>query len=153
MTIAKAVIALTLPPFFQARDRHDAISFFQRIRYSPMHDFELYYTTSKILDDDNLVSLTIPVNSFEKLDKSINELVTERSCVIRNFQLFKTLTIREKEIFKLLAIGKNYMQIGDLLHISPETVKKHKQKIYFKLDIHKISALVRIAINLGVCEW
>lgn len=52
------------------------------------------------------------------------------------------LTDREMEILKMLVQGKLYKEIGGLLNISPNTVKKHVMNIYSKLHVNnKIQAL------------
>lgn len=44
------------------------------------------------------------------------------------------LTLREKEILEILAQGLKYKEISEKLNISYETVKKHIQNIYHKLQ-------------------
>lgn len=147
---SQVLIASTVPAFFMGDDRHDAISFFQRIRYTPGHPYKLYYTTTRIMDDQHLISFTLPVETFTSMSGSIRELVCEHGSIVNSFQRYKVLSNREKEIFKLLAAGYNLRGIGERMFISPGTVKKHKQNIYSKLGINKISELVKIAIQLGI---
>jgi DNA-binding NarL/FixJ family response regulator len=45
-----------------------------------------------------------------------------------------SLSKREREVLRLLADGKNYERIGELLFISPETVRAHVRKAMDKLD-------------------
>jgi DNA-binding CsgD family transcriptional regulator len=52
------------------------------------------------------------------------------------------LTVREKEILELIFKGHTRNEIACQLYISPETVKKHIQNSYRKLDAkNKIEAL------------
>jgi DNA-binding NarL/FixJ family response regulator len=63
--------------------------------------------------------------------------------VIRSFQSLKqptsgdieTLSAREKEVLHFLSKGMLYKEIGAMLDISVETVKKHLAKIYSKLHV------------------
>lgn len=66
--------------------------------------------------------------------------------------LFSLLSNREREILKLLAEGKSGDEIGRALHISPRTVKVHRQNIMKKLDVHKTADLVRYAVRTGLIE-
>lgn len=59
------------------------------------------------------------------------------------------LTIREKEVLKLIAEGKTSKEIGDLLFISFRTVNRHRSSIMQKLHIHKITDLIKYAIQHG----
>ncbi|MBI1780212.1 MAG: response regulator transcription factor [Sphingobacteriales bacterium] len=45
------------------------------------------------------------------------------------------LTSREIEVLKTLRKGLYYKEVGNELHISTETVKKHLRNIYSKLDV------------------
>lgn len=64
---------------------------------------------------------------------------------------FAVLTNREREILKLIAEGKSYVEIGEKLWISPRTVM-HTANIMKKLDIHKATDLVKYAIKCGIIE-
>lgn len=59
------------------------------------------------------------------------------------------LTIREREVLKLIAEGRSSKQIGDLLFISFRTVNRHRSNIMQKLHINKSTDLVKYAIENG----
>ena len=59
------------------------------------------------------------------------------------------LTVREKEVLKLIAEGKGNKEIADLLFISTRTVERHRANIMQKLDAKKTADLVRHAIQRG----
>jgi DNA-binding NarL/FixJ family response regulator len=59
------------------------------------------------------------------------------------------LTIREKEILKLIAEEKSSKEIADLLFISVRTVGHHRASIMKKLKLNKIAGLVKYAIQKG----
>ena len=64
----------------------------------------------------------------------------------------QTLSIREFQLFKLLAEGKTVVEIAGILSISPKTVGVHQTNIYKKLAIQNASQLVRLAIRYNVIE-
>ncbi|RZB35358.1 MAG: hypothetical protein SRB2_03156 [Desulfobacteraceae bacterium Eth-SRB2] len=59
------------------------------------------------------------------------------------------LTIREKEILKLIAEDKSSKEIANLLFISVRTVGHHRASIMKKLNVNKIAGLVKYAIQKG----
>ena len=59
------------------------------------------------------------------------------------------LTIREREIVKLIAEGKSSKEIGELLFISSRTVQHHRANIMRKLNLKKTADLVKYAIQKG----
>jgi DNA-binding NarL/FixJ family response regulator len=62
------------------------------------------------------------------------------------------LTVREREVLRLIASGLTNRQIADKLFISVKTVETHRTNIMQKLDIHTIADLVRYAIKTGLLE-
>lgn len=55
-----------------------------------------------------------------------------------------TLSPRENEVMDLVAKGASNAQIAERLWISPETVRKHLENVYFKLDVgSRTAALAR----------
>ena len=57
------------------------------------------------------------------------------------------LTVREKEILSLIALGHNNKGIADELSISPHTVKTHIYKIYKKINANNRFQAVLWAIK------
>jgi DNA-binding CsgD family transcriptional regulator len=59
------------------------------------------------------------------------------------------LTIREREIVKLIAEGKSSKEIGELLFISSRTVQHHRANAMRKLNLKKTADLVKYALQKG----
>jgi DNA-binding NarL/FixJ family response regulator len=57
------------------------------------------------------------------------------------------LTMREREVLKLLAEGKRSKEIAAALYISPHTVRRHRSNIMEKLNIQNMADLVKYAIS------
>jgi RNA polymerase sigma factor (sigma-70 family) len=57
------------------------------------------------------------------------------------------LTVRQREILKLIAEGKSNKEIGDLLCLSVRTVERHRANIMDKLSIRKTAELVQYALR------
>ena len=49
---------------------------------------------------------------------------------------YEKLSAREREVLPMLADGRTNHEIGDHLHISPNTVQTYRQRIMRKLDLH-----------------
>lgn len=60
------------------------------------------------------------------------------------------LTAREREVLKLIAEGNTNQEIADLLCLSRKTVETHRGNIMDKLDLHKVTDLVKHAIREGL---
>jgi two-component system response regulator NreC len=60
------------------------------------------------------------------------------------------LTAREREVLKLIAEGNTNQDIAELLSLSRKTVETHRSNIMDKLDLHKVTDLVKYAIRDGL---
>ena len=57
------------------------------------------------------------------------------------------LTVRERQVLKLIAEGSKNREISTYLSISLKTVEKHRTNLMKKLDLHSVSALTTYAID------
>lgn len=79
----------------------------------------------------------------------ITELISEALAVKLVFPgniLHSSLTVRELQVFKMLAIGINISGIAMQLGLSTKTVSTYKARILDKMDLPGVSELVRYAI-------
>jgi DNA-binding NarL/FixJ family response regulator len=60
------------------------------------------------------------------------------------------LTLRQREILKLLAEGKNTKEVAALLAISSKTADAHRTQIMQKLGLRSQSELIFFAIRAGI---
>jgi DNA-binding NarL/FixJ family response regulator len=60
------------------------------------------------------------------------------------------LTAREREVFRLLALGRRSKEIGAELGISTKTVETHRARIMLKLGAGSLADLIKTALRAGV---
>lgn len=70
----------------------------------------------------------------------------------RTTPLFETLTQREIEVLRLVAVGLTNKDVGRKLHISEATVKTHLLNIFSKLNVTDRTAAATIAIQRGFID-
>ncbi len=70
----------------------------------------------------------------------------------KNIYARLSLTIREKEIIRLLAAGKSNQEIAATLFIGYNTVRNYRARIFAKLEVNTISELVKKVLTLGLDE-
>jgi len=63
-----------------------------------------------------------------------------------------TLTEREREILRLIALEHTTNEIAERLFISPYTVETHRKNLIQKLGVRNSAGLVKAAIRLGLAE-
>ena len=63
---------------------------------------------------------------------------------------YETLTDREKQVLRLVALGHSNKEVADFLKISIKTAMSHRDHVMEKLDLHSRTDLIRFAIKQGV---
>ncbi len=91
-----------------------------------------------------LFFLTWCVNDLFVFLRELTSSFTEHDFIPERFFERHLITAREKEIINLIAAGKNYRQIGELLFISPRTVETHAYKIYRKCEVSNKVELINL---------
>ena len=77
----------------------------------------------------------------------IRELETKDGVKRAESDTIQRLSMREREIFQMLAEGKKAKHIAEELYISPRTVESHKYNIMQKLDAENVTDLTKLAIK------
>ncbi|MEQ9309642.1 MAG: response regulator transcription factor [Balneolaceae bacterium] len=89
-------------------------------------------------------SIALKVMSFVKSEKEL------KATKAKETQAEFSLTDREIDILKGIVDDLTEQQLGDLLFISPHTVRTHIKNIYKKLHVHSRASAVRFAITKGL---
>jgi two-component system response regulator NreC len=63
---------------------------------------------------------------------------------------YESLSDREREVLKLLALGHTAAQAADILALSPKTVETYRMRIMQKLNLHSRVDLVQYALTRGL---
>jgi DNA-binding NarL/FixJ family response regulator len=80
---------------------------------------------------------------------SVRHLVTDPSDTAVSKDL---LTLREREVLKLIAESHSTKQIAARLGLSVKTVDNHRTNLMRKLDLHDVASLTRFAIQIDLIE-
>jgi len=136
----------------KARQFHKADDFESVCNYIQIMELHgkstLFFTNKILLDDQLTLNTTLFPSEFNSLSKCLKEILPFGQDSLNQWKRFQTLTKREKQVMKLLADGSDNNQIAELLIISPHSVHTHRRNIYKKLDINKVSEVVKYAIAL-----
>jgi two-component system response regulator NreC len=62
------------------------------------------------------------------------------------------LTVRERQVVKLIGEGKTTKEVATFLGISTKTAESHRTRLMQKLDVHSTAELVRYAVRHGLIE-
>ncbi len=87
--------------------------------------------------------------ALSSLSENTTPLVNTSSMLQEKLSL---LSERETEILKLIAKGFTNKEIGEQIHLSFRTVDVHRANLMRKLEITKVTGLVRFALKTGLIE-
>jgi DNA-binding NarL/FixJ family response regulator len=101
-----------------------------------------------LLKEDPSSELIRAVQTVKKGEKYLSPLISD-ALVSLTLAEAETdlLTRREREVLKLLAEGKKAQEIGEMLFISVNTVRRYRANILEKLNINNLADLVKYAIS------
>jgi DNA-binding CsgD family transcriptional regulator len=111
----------------------------------------LIETVPVVNEAEHYVTLIIRASdSEESVLKNIKEFLSNAEISTSKESANQSLSEREKEIVKLVALGRTNKEISDMLFISPHTVITHRKNITAKLQIKTIAGLTVYAILNGL---
>jgi DNA-binding CsgD family transcriptional regulator len=129
----------------------EIVSFFQQVRPSAKHDWIWYSSSAGVFFRDEegkpLLTITIamPIDPKHHFTAKVEKVLKENLFLRSNKHIFAALTKREKEILRLMALGHNSFEIGELLHISQTTAATHRRNIRSKLNAQTNYDITRFA--------
>jgi DNA-binding CsgD family transcriptional regulator len=129
----------------------DIVSYFQQVRTSQTQEFDWYLSATKILmrDDNNRPVLTITlamhIDPQHHITSKVSRLLEENNFLRKHYHKFSSLTKREQDILRLLALGKSAGEIGEELYISETTAETHRRNIKRKLSAANLYELSQYA--------
>ena len=89
--------------------------------------------------------MSFPIDSKHSMTSKAAKLLEENNFLKKNLHEFAKLTPRETEVLKHIAIGKNAIECGNDLFISPQTVDTHRKNIRKKLGTSSFFELFQYA--------
>jgi two-component system response regulator NreC len=63
---------------------------------------------------------------------------------------YELLSLREKEVMRMLISGQSNRELADALFISVATVETHRNNIFQKLNVHNLPELILYAVRKGL---
>jgi DNA-binding CsgD family transcriptional regulator len=135
----------------QRNNNEEMVSYFQQVRPSELQDWSWYASCTKIFFRDEagqpLLTITnsIPIDAQHYFNSKVERLLQENTFLRNNKHAFALLTMREKEILKLLAQGLSSLDIAARLFISEATVNTHRRNLRSKLNAETPYDIIRFA--------
>ena len=109
------------------------------------------YVSKTRCTDDLINALRLVMEGHRFVSPGLNryEPVVKPSKIDKDHHM-SLLTLRERQVMGMIAVGLTNKQIARKLGISVHTVRSHRQRLMDKLNVHDIATLTRLAVNWGV---
>lgn len=124
----------------QRNSDDDIVTYFQQVRATEKDPWKWYSSSTRILMRDKggkpllAITLAVPIDAEHYFTPKIERLMEENKFLRKNQEVFSTLSKREKEVLRLMALGHNSFEIAEQLFISEATAKTHRRNIRNKLN-------------------
>ena len=143
-----------LPKVQQLLDDNDdekSVSFFHQIKDFHKNKYTWYVCSIRIFfrgEDGSpmlIISNSFPLETFLHISTKLGKFLQEDRFVRDHYQIFGRLGNREREVLKLLALGKSSTETAEQLFISSATVETHRKNIKRKLGTNSFYELCEYA--------
>jgi DNA-binding NarL/FixJ family response regulator len=92
------------------------------------------------------------ISALRTVSRGGRHLAPDLARRLNALRIGPAITVREREILGLIAAGRANKEIGDLLSISEDTVKRHVSHILQKLEVHDRAQATAEAIRRGIVK-
>lgn len=111
------------------------------------------YVLKHATRDELMLAIHKVLNGKTYLSPEVSDQVVSGYMTGNNassLSVWETLSVREREVLKLVAEGHTNKVIASLICISIKTVEKHRSNLMKKLNVHNAAALTAFAIEKGL---
>ncbi|MGO4289531.1 response regulator transcription factor [Chitinophaga sp. RAB17] len=115
------------------------VTFFQQVRMASSRDWAWHLGSTRVFIRDangmptHVITCATPIDPLHHVTSKVNRLLEENNFLRRNQHIFASLTRREKEILRLLALGLSAAEIAAKASISEKTAVTHRRNIKAKI--------------------
>jgi DNA-binding CsgD family transcriptional regulator len=119
----------------------ESISYLQQVKLASSEKWAWYISATKLfMQDENgsaflIITTATSLNDMKHMPVKAERLLIENTFLREHYQKFSTLSKREKEILKLVALGNSSPEIAKVLNIASATADAHRKNIKKKLAI------------------
>jgi DNA-binding CsgD family transcriptional regulator len=135
----------------ERNNNDEIISYFQQVRTSENENWTWYLSSTRIFFRDEAgnpiltITTAIPIDAKHHLSAKAERLLEENNFLRGNQHLFSSLTKRELEILKYMALGVSTTEIAEKLFISEATALTHRRNIKSKINAQSAYDITRFA--------
>ena len=135
----------------ERNNNDEIVTFFQQVRFAKNADWNWHMSSVRILNRDQngmpllAVVMSFPIDAMHHMAAKATRLLEENNFLRKNAAQYTRLSKREREILRLMALGKSSLETAELLFISKNTVETHRKNIRYKLNSNSFFEICQYA--------
>lgn len=141
-----------LPQFYAQKQKNNTISFLQYAKILGEQDYRPILTFSKVSGLPRNEKLWI-FTEIEELGNNLiglDRIIQMDEFKLKHFRRFQSLTGREVDILRFLALGFNNPKIAENLSLARSTVETHRKNLKRKLCLKSYRDVMRYALAFSL---
>lgn len=137
--------------FLEKNNSEEICTYFHQVRFSKDGEWNWYMGSVKIFARDErgkpllIITIVLPIDSMHHMAAKAERLVAEKKFLRKHYVRFEKLSKREREVLRLLALGKSSPEAAAELFLSVNTVETHRKNIRRKLEVSSYYELCEYA--------
>lgn len=130
---------------------NESTCIFQQVKAAKEQEWVWHICSVKIIMQDEqqrpllAITLAFPIDTLQNSPAKMDRLVEENNFKRKNYHSFNKLGTREREVLRLLALGKSSPETAEILFITNTTVETHRKNIKQKLQTSSFFELCQYA--------
>jgi DNA-binding CsgD family transcriptional regulator len=135
----------------ERNNNDEMVSYFQQVRTSAEAAWNWYSSCTKIFLRNEYgnplltITTSIPIDPVHFVSAKVERLLDENTFLQKHKNIFASLSKRELEILRRMALGQNSIEIAKELYISEATAKTHRRNIRKKINAESSYDITRFA--------
>lgn len=135
----------------QRNNDEEFCTYFQQVRYKGDADYTWHMSSTKIWMRDDAgaplytITMAFPVEAMHHMKAKAERLLQENNFLRQNINKYASLSQRERDVLKHMAMGKSSADTATELFISFNTVETHRKNIKRKLGTNSFYELSQYA--------
>lgn len=124
----------------ERNNNEEIVTYFQQVRFAKDSEWHWHMSSVRILTRNEeglpilVIAMSFPVDAMHHMAAKASRLLEENNFLRNHAQQFTRLSKREREILRLMALGKSSSETADILFIANTTVETHRKNIRQKLS-------------------
>jgi len=121
--------------FNYLNNRNNVFEYYQYVKPEGQDHYEWLISYKKFISQNQFFGIYHKVRDLGSSGQILRDYLGDIALSTSSYQKFQLLTQQEKRILRLIIRGEINKEIAEILYISVNTVRTHRNRIWKKLDI------------------